>query len=205
MIDYFAEYRAGRIDFGKFERETRHIWVRLARGILGRWRAPTYVTEQDLVQEMLIAAYSFTNKWDPKHSVPVRRYVVWNAIDKARKWLHKQRRAGHDGGRGRSGFDLPFASLVFGDNEERADVLDRLAAPIPSDQESEAAYRQMLRQFDGVEPVIRILERTGSPEAAVEHVMFNQQYCEWFGITRLEEAEDKVGCMIDIIAEQVTL
>ncbi len=205
MIDPFAEYRAGTIDFGQFEQATRHIWSRLARMILSRWRAPTYVTEQDLVQEMMIAAFSFTLKWDEAHGIPVRRYVTWNAIDKARKWLHKQRRAGHDGGRGHSAFDLPFSTLHSESETASADMLDRLAAPVQSNQEGTAAYRQVLRQYADVEPIILALERTGSIDAAAEQVMLARQTREWFGVSRLADAREKVCCMIESIAEQVTL
>lgn len=205
MTDPFEDYQAGRIDFGGFERATRHSWSRLARMILARWRAPTYVTEQDLIQEMMIAAYSFTMKWEPRHGIAVRRYVTWNAIDKARKWLHKQRRAGHDGGRGHSAFDLPFSSLQA-DDETRVDLLDLIAEPVRSEQESAAAYRQAIRQYAGAQPVLQTLEKTGSVDAAAERILTNQRSSEWFGgVTSLADAREKVCCMIETIAEQVTL
>ena len=205
MPDPFADYHAGRIDFAKFEQLTRHMWARFARIQLRRWRAPAYVTEQDLIQEMLVAVFAFTLKWDASHAVPVRRYVTWNAIDKARKWLHKQRRAGHEGGRGSSRFDLPVSSLMAEGVDERGDLLDRIAPPVEPSQESAAVYAQARRQYAGLSAVIHELERTGSVEAAAAKAVGHERSRNGLGVESVDEAREKVCCMIDMITEQVTL
>ncbi len=85
--------RDGAITFDEFERRTRPLWhymsARLVRVQLRGFRV-LGVGEEDVRQEMLLAAWVFTGKWDPRYGVEIDRYVIFNANDKAKKWLLSQ-------------------------------------------------------------------------------------------------------------------
>lgn len=91
MARALTALRADEITFEKFCRETAPDWRKLARYLLRRWDAPDGVEEFDVQQEMLLAAWIFVQKWSPDRGTTLDAYVVWNACDKAKKWLHKQR------------------------------------------------------------------------------------------------------------------
>ena len=82
---------SGEITFDQFAFQTRSEWQRLGTMLLNKWSAPG-VDLDDMVQELLIAAWLGLPKWDGKSS-RLDRFIVWNACDKAKKWLHKQRGA----------------------------------------------------------------------------------------------------------------
>lgn len=86
--------------FAKFTKATDKVWVAQARMLMRKWGVglPKETTIDDLKQELLIAAWRFVAKWDPKYGVSISRYVVWNAVDKAKKALHKLRGASRAGG-----------------------------------------------------------------------------------------------------------
>jgi hypothetical protein len=83
----------GAIGFGEFARVTRGDWLKLAAHLMMKWTPPAGVTREDVSQELLLAAWLFVGQWDESRGVSLPRFVVWNAIDKAKKWLHKQRGA----------------------------------------------------------------------------------------------------------------
>lgn len=83
----------GRVDFTTFARSTRDRWEKLADYLLGRWRAPRWYSREDVVQELLLGAWSRMWDFDPRRGVALARYVVWNAVDIAKKALHKVRGA----------------------------------------------------------------------------------------------------------------
>jgi hypothetical protein len=91
MAQALTALRADEITFEKFCRETANDWRKLARYLLRRWEAPDGVEEFDVQQEMLIAAWAFLKEWNPERGVPIDTFIVWNACDKGKKWLHKQR------------------------------------------------------------------------------------------------------------------
>lgn len=81
----------GRVSFEALvEKED---WGRLAGDLLNRWPAPGWVDKEDVVQELLIGAYEKIWEFQPDRGVKIGRYVVWNAVDKAKKKIHKWRGA----------------------------------------------------------------------------------------------------------------
>lgn len=186
-------------DFAAFERATRAGWYAFARTLLSRWRAPTHTSEADLVQEMLVTCWSFLDEWDPARGVSLRTYLTFNAIDKARKYLHKMRRAGHDGGAGRSRFELPFSALAR-DGEEFDP--ERFAPTAPPSQEHELSRRRMHSAAAELAPVLEVFERTGSLELAADFVLGRQTLREHFGGKRAP-AREGVRRMIEQLSEQV--
>jgi hypothetical protein len=85
--------RKGAMSFTEFQACTFEQWWRIARHLHRKWRPPTGVDVADVCQELLIAAWQFVGTWDSSRGVTLERYVVWNAADKAKKALHKQRGA----------------------------------------------------------------------------------------------------------------
>jgi hypothetical protein len=89
--------RDGRIDFDFFAQATAPQWRALATRLFRRWTPPTGYSVEDTTQDLLLAAWSLVDKWDPTRGVPIGRYVIWNASDKAKKQLHVQRGAKRSG------------------------------------------------------------------------------------------------------------
>jgi DNA-directed RNA polymerase specialized sigma24 family protein len=93
MAAAVAQLMGGRLTFGEFLRATRQDWERMGRYLMRRWVAPPGVELADVVQELHVGAYRAIGTYDPTRSANPTAYVVFSAIDKAKKWLHKQRGA----------------------------------------------------------------------------------------------------------------
>jgi len=85
--------RSGAIDVPELLRRTAPVWRRFARYLLRKWRAPLGVDEEDVVQEVLAAGIPAIKAWDPSRGPAIDAYVQFQALDKAKKWLHTQRKA----------------------------------------------------------------------------------------------------------------
>lgn len=107
----------GEATFRQFVKKTSSEWKALATYLHRRWPTPEGVTVEDVVQEMLIATWGSIygadrfKKWDPSRGVALDRYVLWQAMTAAKKWLHAQRAALRHDDRSPSRFALSFASL----------------------------------------------------------------------------------------------
>jgi DNA-directed RNA polymerase specialized sigma24 family protein len=98
LADALAKLRSGEMTFSRFYSATLRDWDRMAAKLFGRWRLPCGVTEEDVRQEMLLAAWRSTMSpppkgWDPNRGIPLATYVVWTAHACAKKWIHTQRKA----------------------------------------------------------------------------------------------------------------
>ena len=111
--------RRGRITFSQFAADTSKLWRVLAARLLNRWRPGHGVDEVDVEQELLVHAWLFVGRWDPQRGVRLDRYVLFNSIDKARKWLDRQR------GRSKQGVSRDPTLGVF-DSVERDNPLSYL-------------------------------------------------------------------------------
>lgn len=218
----FERYRETG-DFSTFSRATREGWRRLAQGVIARWRAPASVRVDDLVQEMLITCWSAVHgstatsesevedealgsrvkPWRPGHGTTLRSYVVWHALDKAEKYLHKKRKAGRAGSRGHSRFDMPFTALVRSEDDDGLSVAERLGPRSLPTQETELARKRMHASAGVFAPVLETFERTGSLEAATERCMASQGARELVGSYRFRDLRTGVRSMIQELAEQV--
>jgi DNA-directed RNA polymerase specialized sigma24 family protein len=108
--------RAQRITFRQFYLATRHDWRHMAVALLKHWRVPPVVTRDDVEQELLLAAWKALPKWDPSRGTSLAGYVVWNAHDKATKWIHQQRGVERHTRKGPSRFAPCISSLVKDDH-----------------------------------------------------------------------------------------
>lgn len=102
IVDRLISLREGAISFREFLRDTRNLWRYLAVKLLSAHNPGLGVGEDDVEQELLIGVWVFVGKWDPTRGVEIDRYVIFNASDKAKKWLDKQREAGGEGNRTRA-------------------------------------------------------------------------------------------------------
>ena len=74
---------------------------RMALYILGRWKAPNDVSVEDVEQELRLAAWRAKRKYDPARGVTPERFITFQAIKKAKRWEHQQRRGRDDKSVGR--------------------------------------------------------------------------------------------------------
>lgn len=88
---------AGRDTFDEFARATVKHWEKLAAYIARRWRLPIWATTEDVRQDLLFAAWKGIWEWDPTRGVPIGSYVVYYAVDKAKKRAHCYRNAKRSG------------------------------------------------------------------------------------------------------------
>lgn len=89
----------GRSAFADFYAATKDDWRRMACKLFNRWRLPSGVTEDDVEQEMLLAAWKAAmlpperGGWDESRGVTLAVHVVWCAHAATKKWIHTQRKA----------------------------------------------------------------------------------------------------------------
>lgn len=108
-----ASLHAGEIDFTVFVQLTRPHWRRLSADLHRRWDVPSFVSPEDVEQDMLFAAWQFLERWDPTKA-DLKSYIVFNASDKAKKRIHKVRGAVLSGqsDRNPSRYEVPETSLA---------------------------------------------------------------------------------------------
>lgn len=125
-----VELHDGQISFTDFERATRDRWSSLAQYIARRWKLPCWASIEDVEQELLLGAWNAVWKFDPARATgTIGQYVVWNAVDHAKKKVHRMRGAevhrNADSNPGRP--EKPFAA--WGDKaEQKAEVMLRTEA-----------------------------------------------------------------------------
>src|SRR5689334_18110604 len=99
--------RRGQQSFDAFAKETWSDWERLAQYLLRRWRVPAAVELDDVRSELLLAAWRAISKYDPaRGGMTLDKFVVWCAISRAKRWIHRQRRAHNKSCREESRHDL---------------------------------------------------------------------------------------------------
>ncbi len=85
--------RDGEIDFTDFASATKPDIAKLGAHLMRRWGNPTWFTLDDLMQEMMIGVWHYIHRWDSSRGVSISRYVTWNAMNRAKRALHKARGA----------------------------------------------------------------------------------------------------------------
>ncbi len=138
-----------------------------------RWRTPVAVDQEDVEQELRMAGWAAVASWDPGRNVPIDRYVTFQAIDKAKKWMHRQRDAlrRDDKAPGRFAITLASMRVRHGAEADMEPELDRFAW-----EQADAVDR--IEQRQAIEDGLALLE-----EAAI-------------GLDRLERA-----CIAALLAQ----
>ena len=146
--------------FDTFASRTRYDWERLAGSLLSRWSAPIEV--DDLRQAMLEAAWQLLPKWDPTKG-SLRRFIVFNAVQHAKREIHRARGASLHGSA-----DFSKSRLLVG---VLPDVSFAPSEDAVQDRVAEARERiSQLKKKCRTERDLRMLEalvETGSLDAAV--------------------------------------
>lgn len=83
--------RTKQITFSDFYARTKLEWRRISRSILRRWDVPTWFGEQDVEQELILAAWRATHTWRDGRGVAIGRFVVWNAYTMGKRAVHRAR------------------------------------------------------------------------------------------------------------------
>jgi len=135
--------------FTRFAAVTRGHWSRMAahlmRRFVGSWRLPPGIEEEDVAQEMLLAAWGAVRRYDASRGESLAGFVVFTATNKAEKWLHKVRGAGLHGTPGTrpSWFPIGESRLTPAWAEETSPVLEMLGGSVPATQEADYAGRRL--------------------------------------------------------------
>lgn len=200
----FADYREGG-EFSTFVRATNHEWVKLAQSIMNKLGAPPTIDVEDVVQEMLIACVRFAFEWDPTRGPSLLQHVQWRAIDKATKFVHRERRSGRESPKKpRSGsprFDLCFSSFLRPGEEYPEDFSRRLtptraAAYLPFQESATVAARV------AEHPVVAIFMRERCAARTAEQVLEDQGMRERYKVRSIETAKrDVLKIVRDVVAE----
>ena len=85
--------REGRIAFVEFYGATRNLWRYMGQRLLRQRNPGIGVGEEDVAQELVVAAWRAIPRWDPSRGVGIDRYVMFNACTQASHWLDSQREA----------------------------------------------------------------------------------------------------------------
>lgn len=175
--------RDDHASFRDFMIETQAVWRRFARYLCRRWRPPLGVDEEDVVQELLLAGWQSVQKWDPERGTTIDQYVRFNALDKAKKWLHKQRNSKRRDGSAPARVPAAFSTFERAD-DEAGSAQDRLAWVGP--EELDAALiahdrrKELARLFAPVagtltyrerECITRLVAAAGSVEETADAIV----------------------------------
>lgn len=115
-----ARVLEGSLTFDHFVMKTRPHWRRLAKYIMRRWRIPAWTAAEDVEQELQLGAWMAIWNWQPGRGPTLAGYVIYNAVDKAKKECHKWRgalRSGSNADKSRSRFE-PSTTQAFGESAE---------------------------------------------------------------------------------------
>lgn len=104
-----ASVRA-RAAFAEFVRRTGDDWGRIARDLHRRWQVPAAVQPEDVLAELLMAAWRVIPHWNPGGRA-LADYVCWNACARARKWINQQRDAYRRDGKNQSRHPIAESNL----------------------------------------------------------------------------------------------
>lgn len=184
MEELLLALRCGRVSFALFERRTRPVWNALAENLLRRWKGPVAVSVDDMRQELIVGAWIFVAHWDPKRLGPdgkpvsVERYVVFNACDKAKKWLHQQRNAYRRDDKSPSRIERNFTSFRRGGEQEdhvEERMLAQLGSPDVTAEEALAQREALKAAVPRVplrhRPAMLAVAQTGDIDLAAEQLV----------------------------------
>ena len=82
----------GELSFEAFVLQTKGYWRKHAARLISKWDVPPSVSVDDLVQEMLMSCWTLLDSYEPDKS-ELHRYIIFNAINSAKRWMNKQREA----------------------------------------------------------------------------------------------------------------
>lgn len=151
----------GEITFTAFTKHTRVAFARMANHLLRRWTAPSWMVPEDVVQELYLGVWVSLSTYDPSRGVTIGRYLVWNAMNRAKRALHKARGATIHGSADRSPSNIERPLSAYGEPGDGDLLAEVLLAEAPQ------AERVMIAHEDRAMAVTRALQAC---ESATERV-----------------------------------
>lgn len=177
------EVRAGRVSFDAFVRSTIDRWRRIAAKLLREWRdTPGWLPHEDVVQDLLLAAWRCIPKWDESKGRTLEDYVIWNAKDKARKNIHrarfgKRRHRGEE--HTRATCDRPASSFVRqGEDGDESTVPEVTVQPDQHDvMEVRRAFREAREHAASVPELLAVqaIEVTGGDLESAAAMLYDDK------------------------------
>jgi DNA-directed RNA polymerase specialized sigma24 family protein len=115
--DALLDLRSGAAAPAEFVARTQDVFARFARYLMRRWKTPSAVDQEDVEQELRLAAWAALWKWDPERGVPIDRFITFQCLDKAKKWMHRQRNAKRRDDSAAGRYALPFSAFTVHDDQ----------------------------------------------------------------------------------------
>lgn len=202
MEEVLLAMRSGRLSFAEFERRTRPVWTNVAQKLLRSWRSPLAVSVDDVRQELIVHVWIFAGHWKKDLGVPLSRFVMFNAIDKAKKWLHQQRNAYRRDDRSPSRFDRPVSTLNLSEYAEEH-LFDDIATAANQEEALTQREEMLAKAYDAEpehRPALAALARTGDVELAAEYLHQSTPACLALGLESIADARHAVTKAIHSLA-----
>lgn len=194
----FALLKVRRGDGAALERDAREDVSRITDYVFRVVDLPPGVGFEDVRQEVLIALWRSTLKWDPTRGTRLVTHAMWNAITSARKWCHSQRQClGKRDSKEPSRYPLNFGRLVREDAEGEPTVLSAIESDGGAGArvtEAVAHYRELLSLLDPGESALVevIVSAAGDVRKAAELAAADPVVRKIARIRRFEDALVKV-------------
>lgn len=167
LVDASSAHARGEIDFAEFERQTGKVW-RWWAGRLSRRDVPSWLDEEDVRQELLIAAWAAATRWKEEKGAKPSTWIAQSAIRAARKSVMRAR------GVNRHTWRWDEASRHDVATEDLEVVVD--AAQEDALLEREAVLDAFLEHGPEAALVLRaVAAADGDPEAAAEALYEDKQ------------------------------
>lgn len=121
----------GELSFDAFVLQTRLYWFQLSNRIIRKWKVPPSVSVDDIVQEMLLKCWKLLDTYEEGRST-IDRYIVYNCMEHAKRWIHKQREAKHHKGSEKSRYPLSIDDChvsdisIFPTQDETVSELEKI-------------------------------------------------------------------------------
>ena len=152
--------REGRVSGDAFFRLARRKLGFIARDVWRGWRRklPMWVEYEDVEQALHVQVLHYVPKWRPERGERIWDYVIWSAVHRTQRQIHKWRGAKIHGNEGKneSRAELAFSRVFRNDPQYQEDASSRIDvvlsrhAPLPEPPEDgldhDAEYEDLLRQ-----------------------------------------------------------
>lgn len=196
--------RLGKETFDEFARRTRDRWTQIAQLLHRRWDVPTWYSADDIRQDLLLAAWYYSWRFDALQSKrrSVEHFTVWNGLHAAQKFATKAR-IGHRPHRGegrdvQSCYEIPASSLAR-DGEDERDIAEMTSTP--ATQEDAALRRvffgRLARKASGAERIaLCALARYGNADCAVS-ALYDDEDTRW--LLKIGNEEDAAAIVRTVI------
>lgn len=189
---YLHALRDGRITFDRFLSATTMRWWALSATLYRKWgKDASGVDVADLYQELTLAAWTFVSQWDATRGTTLEQFVVYNAMDKAKKWLHVQRAAKRSGN----------ADGNPSRREVCSDSIKRNVGVIESELTRFDGYREAMSKADEkFGCIIHSLARTNSVTMTAREIYKSKERRREYHLCSLEHAHRVVRSVLKRLA-----